>query len=186
MATTPLVQTHPRRAVPAAAVVVGLLFAAPPARAQPVERITLGATASEAELDAALRESVAAASGPRLECSLCVAPPVSLDLKVRFAFDSSVVAAEWQPALDRLARVMNRDGIREHRFRVEGHTDAVGTADYNQRLSERRARAVTDYLARRGVQADRLDALGHGESRLIDGLPGDDGRQRRVEFTALR
>ena len=50
---------------------------------------------------------------------------------------------------------------------VEGHTDSDGDARYNESLSQRRAETVRDYLIARGVEADRLTALGYGESRPI-------------------
>jgi outer membrane protein OmpA-like peptidoglycan-associated protein len=67
---------------------------------------------------------------------------------------------------------------------VEGHTDNVGAADYNQRLSEQRASAVATYLSQRGVPPNRLLAIGYGESQPIASNDTDAGRQqnRRVEI----
>lgn len=173
------------RAAAALFLAVTLLISAP-AGAQEGHRITLGPSATTDDLAAALRESAASVTGPRLESTLSVIPPVSLDLKVEFAFDSAAIAPTWQPLLDRLANALQAQDIQAVRFRVDGHTDARGSDAYNRSLSERRAAAVVDYLSRRGVAAHRLDAKGFGESRLIPGLPGDDSRQRRVEITASR
>jgi outer membrane protein OmpA-like peptidoglycan-associated protein len=69
-------------------------------------------------------------------------------------------------------------------MRIEGHTDDVGDAFANLDLSQRRADAVRAYLIARGVEPDRLLAVGHGESRPV--VAGTDeaarGTNRRVEF----
>jgi hypothetical protein len=67
---------------------------------------------------------------------------------------------------------------------VQGHTDIVGTEDYNQRLSEARARTVTDYLLTKGIAADRLRAVGFGTRRPLADNETDEGRalNRRVEL----
>ncbi len=72
----------------------------------------------------------------------------------------------------------------EIRISVEGHTDAVGSEELNQRLSEKRAAAVRDYLVNRGVSADRITTVGLGESAPIATNDDASGRQqnRRVEL----
>ena len=66
---------------------------------------------------------------------------------------------------------------------IEGHTDNIGTDDYNQGLSQRRADSVRSYLVRQGVDGDRLTAVGAGESAPVAGNESATGRQlnRRVE-----
>lgn len=71
------------------------------------------------------------------------------------------------------------------RVRVEGHTDARGSASYNKKLSQRRAQSVVRYLTKRSVATDRLEARGFGEERLIisDATTKEEhARNRRVEF----
>jgi OOP family OmpA-OmpF porin len=70
---------------------------------------------------------------------------------------------------------------------VAGHTDSVGTDQYNQGLSERRANSVRDYLVEQGVRASRLTAVGYGENRPVATNDTADGRQenRRVELVVL-
>ena len=70
---------------------------------------------------------------------------------------------------------------------VSGHTDAIGSAASNQRLSERRAGSVVSYLRDRGIEAGRMRSVGYGESRPVAGNDTDKGRSRnrRIEFTAL-
>ncbi len=69
---------------------------------------------------------------------------------------------------------------------VEGHTDSTGSDNYNQGLSERRARAVADYLGTHGVNASRLRVKGYGESSSIASNDTAEGRRlnRRVEVKA--
>jgi outer membrane protein OmpA-like peptidoglycan-associated protein len=72
----------------------------------------------------------------------------------------------------------------DYTISVNGHTDDVGTAQYNQALSERRARAVYDYLVKAGLSKDILSAQGHGKSRPL--VPGTSeaarAKNRRVEL----
>ena len=67
---------------------------------------------------------------------------------------------------------------------VEGHTDAEGSDERNQPLSERRAQSVVDYLAERGVPVERMKAVGYGASQPV--VPNDTSenmaRNRRIEF----
>ena len=70
---------------------------------------------------------------------------------------------------------------------VVGHTDAVGSTEYNQSLSQRRATAALAYLVSQGVSRDRLQALGRGESEPISVNDTETGRQlnRRVEVAIV-
>jgi len=67
---------------------------------------------------------------------------------------------------------------------VQGHTDSIGSAAYNQRLSERRADSVARYLEDLGVRSSRIDAVGYGESQPRASNVSANGRQlnRRVEL----
>lgn len=88
--------------------------------------------------------------------------------------------------LDRLAEALQRHP--HLRLEVGGHTDAVGSDEDNQLLSERRAKAVYDYLIERGVAADRLTYRGYGESRPVAGNDTPEGRasNRRTTLTPLK
>jgi outer membrane protein OmpA-like peptidoglycan-associated protein len=104
---------------------------------------------------------------------------------VAFDFDKAAVRADARPVLDEAVSVLAaRPTVR---VAVEGHTDGVGSDAYNQRLSERRARAVLDYLVRAGVASDRLEAQGFGKSRPVADNATADGRarNRRVELRIL-
>lgn len=108
--------------------------------------------------------------------------PATLSLPVRFGFDSVEIAASARPQLDALAEgiKMLPPGVA---VVVEGHTDAVGSEDYNLRLSQRRAHAVKEYLVtRHGIDPARLLDTGLGKRQPIDGLSPQAPENRRVQF----
>lgn len=116
-----------------------------------------------------------------------IVSPDKLELteEIHFEFDKTVIQRESFPILNELA-----DVLREYpllRVRIEGHTDSVGDTSYNQKLSERRALAVRDYLVGAGIEADRLSWAGYGESRPIASNDTAAGRakNRRTEFPIL-
>lgn len=102
-----------------------------------------------------------------------------------YDFDSDVVRAESAQNLRSLAASLvkypNTDLL------IVGHTDAVGTSDYNQTLSQRRATAAANYLASQGVSAGRLRAVGRGETEPLATNDTEAGRQlnRRVEIAIV-
>ncbi len=104
---------------------------------------------------------------------------------VHFDFDRATLRADARPVLDEAIRAL--DEAPDVRVSVEGHTDAVGTDAYNQALSERRARAVVDYLAAGGINAARLAVVGHGEEKPVASNDDADGRaqNRRVELRVV-
>jgi OOP family OmpA-OmpF porin len=69
---------------------------------------------------------------------------------------------------------------------VEGHTDSVGSDAYNERLSERRAHAVKDYLVHQGIDASRISTVGYGEAKPVASNKTESGRaqNRRAEIIA--
>ena len=99
--------------------------------------------------------------------------PVSIDLKgVNFDFDKSTLRPDAIAILNEATEILKR--YPDLRVEVAGHTDECGSDEYNQGLSERRARAVYDYLTSNGVDAGRLTGPnGYGESRPLEAL-GDD------------
>jgi OOP family OmpA-OmpF porin len=108
------------------------------------------------------------------------------DATVLFAFDSATLRPEAQADLDRAADVLApRDDI--VLIEVAGHTDSIGTEAYNQDLSERRAQAVADYLAERGVDRDRMEVVGYGESRprVPNDSPENRQKNRRVTISTI-
>ena len=116
--------------------------------------------------------------------------PVSIDLKgVNFDFDKSTLRPDAVAILNEAVEILKR--YPDLKVEVAGHTDSKGTDAYNQKLSERRAQAVYDYLTGNGVDASRLvGPNGYGESRPIapntnaDGSDNPEGRaqNRRTEL----
>jgi outer membrane protein OmpA-like peptidoglycan-associated protein len=104
---------------------------------------------------------------------------------ITFDFDSSALKPQFQPVLDDVARTLVQ--YNQTVVEVAGHTDSVGTDQYNQALSERRANAVAGYLGSHGVMQQRLITVGAGETRPIASNDTDAGRaqNRRVEITLV-
>lgn len=107
---------------------------------------------------------------------------VSLMIRVEFGFDSAQLTENAKRDLEVVAAALNDRKMKDTSIELEGHTDAVGPADYNLRLSQRRAETVVDYLIQRGVPRSRLTAVGYGEDRLRPRYAPTDARQRRVEI----
>ncbi len=113
-------------------------------------------------------------------------PPATIALEVRFDFNSATLTPEARDVLVQLAAALKAPALAENSFLIEGHTDATGADGYNQDLSERRADAVMSFLTREhGVDADRLVAVGRGESELLDPQHASSGVNRRVEVGNL-
>jgi OOP family OmpA-OmpF porin len=116
--------------------------------------------------------------------------PLTIDLKgVNFDFDKSTLRPDAVAILDEAIAILGK--YPQLRVEVAGHTDSIGTEEYNQGLSDRRARAVYDYLTGHGIDAGRLAGpTGYGESRPIapntneDGSDNPEGRakNRRTEL----
>ena len=103
--------------------------------------------------------------------------------QIEFAPKSAAISARSGPLLDRLAgeaRACPGD------IRIEGHTDGLGRAAFNQNLSETRAAAVRDALIARGIPAERLRSLGYGAARPVadNRTAAGRARNRRIEFHA--
>lgn len=112
----------------------------------------------------------------------------SVSLTVDFATGSADLTPQARATLDQLGRALSSSELANFRFRIEGHTDTVGSADYNRSLSERRADAVVSYLESKfGVQAARLQAIGMGEQGLLVSTPPQtpEPRNRRVQVINL-
>jgi len=110
------------------------------------------------------------------------AQQAAIALPIQFEFNSERLTPQGRALLDLVAAALNDPQIIGNTFFVEGHTDAVGAPETNLSLSQRRARAVRDYLVGRAVAAGRLTPVGYGETRLIPGVGLNDGRNRRVRI----
>ena len=104
-----------------------------------------------------------------------------------FEFDSSELTAEARGLLDGMHADLQTMPA-ELQLEIRGHTDSRGSDAYNQKLSERRARAVRDYLAAKGVAGSRMTMKGFGESNPVASNDTDEGRHsnRRVTIELSR
>jgi outer membrane protein OmpA-like peptidoglycan-associated protein len=125
---------------------------------------------------------------PAAQAAIAAAPapatkiPGELSLPVQFAFDSAEILPAARQQLDAMA-----EGIRllpgEKSVLIQGHTDATGTEQYNDLLSQRRANAVKQYLvASHRISAARLRAVGRGQHSPLPGLDPYAAENRRVQF----
>ena len=135
---------------------------------------------------AACRDAVYAALA-ELEAPVEEALPdrISLSADVLFDFDKAEIKPEFTAEIDAAAELLlaNPDVT----VRIDGHTDSIGTEEYNQGLSERRAEAVAAYLEAAGVSRDRMTVAGFGETQPVASNDTAEGRalNRRVEIDLI-
>lgn len=103
-----------------------------------------------------------------------------------FDFNRASLRPESKAELERLYDLLKRNP--NLHIRIRGHTDNIGSEEYNLKLSAERAQAVVDYLIQRGISPNRLESEGLGESEPIDTNDTEAGRQnnRRTEFEILQ
>jgi outer membrane protein OmpA-like peptidoglycan-associated protein len=112
----------------------------------------------------------------------------SVNLTVEFANNSADLTPAATHTLDELGRALSSQALSGYRFRIEGHTDAIGSRDHNQMLSEQRAQKVVDYLVSKfSVDRSRVEAVGLGEEQpLVPNRPNvPEPRNRRVTVINL-
>jgi outer membrane protein OmpA-like peptidoglycan-associated protein len=110
----------------------------------------------------------------------------SIDLEIYFDFNSSEIASKAVPDLMNLGRALTNAELQGGVYLLSGHTDAKGGEDYNQRLSERRAQSVKDFLVRKfRISDDTLVTAGYGEEQLKNTNNPLAGENRRVQVTNL-
>ncbi len=107
---------------------------------------------------------------------------VELSSSILFGFDSSELSAEARSNLDKMVSVFQT--YPDTNIEIQGHTDSKGSENYNQKLSERRASAVTNYIMGKGIPSSRLTIVGYGENAPKYTNDTEEGRakNRRVEF----
>ena len=138
------------------------------------------ATAKEvAATNAGVVPAVGSAAAPAAERP-------SLSLQIQFDFNSATIKSESQQALSNLAVALQSKELMEAKFAVEGHTDAKGRADYNQRLSQHRADAVREFLIGKGVDGVRLSAAGKGATEPSNKDDPLAAENRRVKIVNLQ
>ncbi len=123
---------------------------------------------------------------PPVQVEAQVEEKIVITQKIHFEFDRAVIRPISYPILDDVASLLMRNP-QIRLVRVEGHTDWIGSDAYNQKLSEARANSVRNYLIQKGIEPDRLQAAGYGESRPIadNNTVMGRARNRRTEFTVV-
>lgn len=101
---------------------------------------------------------------------------------VTFDFDKATLTPNAQTILDGVAEALNK--VPDLKIEIGGHTDSMGSDEYNLKLSDRRAASVVSYLTEHGVNGARLSSHGYGESQPVADNDSDEGREknRRVEL----
>jgi OOP family OmpA-OmpF porin len=113
-----------------------------------------------------------------------VAKAPSVNLTVQFRTGSAELTRAAMQTLDQLGQALTSSALSGYRFRIEGHTDTVGSPEANKSLSDQRAAAVASYLEGKfHVTSSRLEAVGMGESDLLVATPPQtpEPRNRRVQ-----
>ncbi|MGR3321328.1 MAG: OmpA family protein [Pseudooceanicola sp.] len=124
------------------------------------------------------------ASGESAATYVELNPEEQVNIQISFDFDSAALRDDQKPKLATLCQVMQSADIEQ--FRIIGHTDASGSAGYNERLSRLRAEEVKRYLVGDcGIDELRLEAVGVGEAFPLDKQDPRGDVNRRVEFQAL-
>jgi outer membrane protein OmpA-like peptidoglycan-associated protein len=108
----------------------------------------------------------------------------SVVIPVLFQLNSAVILPQYYTDLDKLGAQLSAPHYWEYRVQIEGHTDSRGAAPYNQKLSEKRAQSVQQYLVQRcAIDPERLPVKGYGASKPIAPNNSEEGRRqnRRIE-----
>jgi len=101
---------------------------------------------------------------------------------INFAFDKADLLPIALPILDKDVTMLKNDA--KLRVRVEGHCDIRGSDEYNQKLSERRAKTVYNYFASKGIDKSRMSTIGYGRSKPVVPNTSEENmyKNRRVEI----
>ena len=115
-----------------------------------------------------------------------VLPVYTANFEIKFERASARLTDDAHQILDRIGAAMTSPGAKETRFRIVGHTDALGSATRNQKLSEARAKTVRSYLIQHfAIVPTRLETSGQGARAPLDPKNPNAIANRRVEITNL-
>lgn len=123
----------------------------------------------------------------REERTIRVTKEINLYAKtILFDVDKAIVKTQAEFILDNIAKIMQEN--EDFNFVVEGHTDNTGTPEHNLQLSQDRADAIKNYLVSKGIAANRLNAIGYGQTRPLESNDTERGKEinRRVEINVVK
>jgi OmpA-OmpF porin, OOP family len=130
----------------------------------------------------------AAPAAPAKPAPSSVRQSIVIQADALFDFDKSVLRPDGKRSIDDALSKIN--GVDLEMVIATGHTDSIGTNQYNQRLSERRAQAVKDYLVSKGIAASKVTTIGKGETQPVATNKTKEGRQKNrrvdIEFKGVR
>lgn len=106
-------------------------------------------------------------------------------IDVQFPLGSSAISGDAVEQMDELYNALRRPGLTGRKYRIVGHTVAVGSPALNKELSMRRAKAVLDFLASKGLDSSQFVIDGMGDARPLSGVTRYDPANRRVEIARI-
>jgi outer membrane protein OmpA-like peptidoglycan-associated protein len=119
--------------------------------------------------------------GEREKVASIAADKPKIDLEINFEFNSDRISKAAMPTVEALAKALDSAALKGSTVLVAGYTDAKGSEEYNQGLSERRAAAVKQILVDKfGIAADNLMTVGYGETHLKNASQPNAAENRRV------
>ncbi len=108
--------------------------------------------------------------------------PLTLGAAELFAFDRATLTAAGRAKLEKeVVDRVKQDYSDLRVININGHTDRLGGAQYNQRLSERRAEAVRNYLVSRGFDGSKIETYGYGKTMPVKSCPDQKNRKAVIE-----
>ena len=132
------------------------------------------------------RQTRSLSLGERQEIAEIASTKPKIDLEIQFDYNSADISNSSMPAVQELGKALSNSALKGSTFVVAGHTDAAGSEQYNQGLSERRADTIKRYLTEKyGLNGADLVTVGYGESRPKDPAAPMDAVNRRVQVVNM-
>ena len=152
------------------------------------QQIDAAAQAKESKFVDSLRnrKTRSLSLGEREEIAQIASSKPKIDLEIRFDYNSAEISKDSTQAVQELGKALSQSSLKGQTFVVAGHTDAVGTDQYNQGLSERRADTIKRVLVEKyGLNGGDLVTVGYGESKPKDANAPLDPANRRVQVVNM-
>ncbi len=108
------------------------------------------------------------------------------DLQMSFVTGSAELTPAGKREAMKFVTALQSPALSSRKFRIEGHTDSVGSRESNIELSQRRAQSVVDFLASQGADPAKFEVQGYGPDKPLDGRNAANGANRRVEVVLVK